>query len=49
MRTHRNSHTEIPEQKKIHQLNHDRPDPRQPGNPRNKINFVKTRTAIEIA
>ena len=31
MRTHRNSNTEIPEQKKPHQLNHDRPDLRQPG------------------
>ena len=31
MRTHRNSNTEIPEQKETHQLNHDRPDLRQPG------------------
>ena len=31
MRSQRNSNTEIPEQKGTHQLNHDRPDLRQPG------------------
>ena len=31
MRTHRNRNTEIPEQKESTQLNHDRPDLRQPG------------------
>ena len=31
MRAHRNSNTEILEQKETHQLNHDRPNLRQPG------------------
>ena len=31
MRTYRNTNTENPEQKNPHQLNHDKPDLRQPG------------------